>query len=186
MKKIILFPAVLILMCSCNKQDIDESNHKKNTDQLFVEQLFLTVSNIEDGTFIIEYTDGRILKVKEKKTEDYIEYIVSGTRTYNQTLGFLFTEDSSHLDVFDSMRIFSYDLNHYISNEGLEYIINGFQKAPCSQHPSDESFVNCFKREVDEFCNSFASCVFLAANAKLVATLIAIHCVWCSETERGQ
>jgi len=46
---------------------------------------------------------------------------------------------------------------------------------PCSKHPSNEEFGDCFAREAREFCDSPAGCIALARFPVQISMLIAAH-----------
>ena len=50
---------------------------------------------------------------------------------------------------------------------------------PCSQHPANETFNECFKREIEAYCDGFVGCVSLALYPISISILIAAHCAAC-------
>jgi hypothetical protein len=174
MKRIGLIVLLFFFAC-CENNKIEE---QINTSELIIsERLGLKIGKEEDHLFKVKYFDGQELIV-EKTNEELRQYLISGSRISNQKIGVQFESFLGSVS-FNDMSFFRNDFKEELSREEFSFLVNGLVKAPCSEHPDEESLTDCFKREIDEFCDSLVSCVFLAANAKVVATIIAIHCLWC-------
>lgn len=50
---------------------------------------------------------------------------------------------------------------------------------PCGQHPTGETFQNCFIREVHDFCDGAVGCLSIMVFPGYVGAVIAAHCAIC-------
>lgn len=111
----------------------------------------------EDGSYVLHYADGTFLDVKPTSESTCI---ISGSKTPGLVMEI-----------------------HHIENDNFEFDVkqdtNGLLAKPCAQHPKNESFNQCFKREWSEFCDGLIGCVAQATNPLPVAAAISLHCALC-------
>lgn len=149
-----------------NKQMIELLNSKLGIE-----------TTIENGDFKFTYPDGRFLLAISSNEN----ITISGTRINNETLVFNKLSqdeiiDSSNPDVL----LKSIKKQDFISTvNDVSNLKIGLVARPCNQHPSNEDFDDCFKREWDEFCDGFIGCLAQATNPVLIAAVIAGHCAAC-------
>jgi len=124
-------------------------------------------------------SDIRMLAVPDKYKNRYIVFKTSYSYdSYTVTHSFLLdyeADDYGHgeLTILEPGTLTV--TNHiYTGNPGSDPV-----GRPCGHHPGGESFKDCYKREWDEFCDSFVSCIFRDMNAPIVAIVIAAHCCYC-------
>jgi hypothetical protein len=173
-RKYLTLISILLGLLSCNCIEECEINVSEK-EPIISERLGLKLYHVNDSLYKALYDDGRELTIIENSHDSYT---ITGSRINNESIDIYFSQVEDNL--FDTMEYFDYSKDSTITKDEFVFLVNGYVKSPCSEHEDGESLKNCFKREVDEFCNSLVSCVFLAANARVVATLIAIHCAYCN------
>lgn len=170
---------------SCSEDSIDQSFEQNDTDankemvELLESKYGVTTKISDNGNFQFTYPDGRILNA----TITNESVIISGTRLNKTTLE-LQKLTKEEIDNYTNSRD-NYFLNSVEKEDFISTINNvsnleiGLYKRPCDEHPSNEEFDDCFKREWDEFCDGFVGCLAQATNPVLVAAVIAGHCAAC-------
>lgn len=118
---------------------------------------------------VIKYNDGREAVITQTASGTYE---AKGTKLNNQTLSLNYLPISKN-DEFEITNL-TFNMNTEVNSDGKTTFA-----APCSQHPSNEEFDDCFLREWKAFCDGFVGCFAQATNPHAVALAIAIHCVSC-------
>lgn len=190
----------LFMFTSCSKdneeiitnQNINSDNSSlqyrsgnKEADDEMAEVLLtkygVETTSIGENEFSFKYPDERILNIKISGNK----VTLSGTRINNET--YIFDNlTQSQIDNLDYNSDYLLESNILISD--FIFNVNDLSKLspseaalarPCNEHPSNESFKSCFKREWDEFCDGLVGCLAQATNPHLIAGVIAAHCAAC-------
>jgi hypothetical protein len=149
---------------------------------LLKSRLGINTEDLGGGSFKFTYPDGRNLIVKKENDV----YIANGTRINNKS--FTVSLDDGEESITERLKFIDNEINTTITKEEFISTVNDYSKlsneflltrSPCDNHPSDESFDDCFAREFQEFCDGFLGCVALATNPVLISAVIAGHCAAC-------
>lgn len=122
-----------------------------------------------DGSYEVIYRNGEILNIAPINENSYY---ISGSKISFEIKRIDIFDRTDSANIMDSFSITSIPDSKEGDNNLTTFA------APCNQHPS-ESFDECFKREMDEFCDGFAGCTSLAFFPELIIPIITGHCLAC-------
>lgn len=178
--------AVATYSCSREENFNEESNNLLEADQqmaaILSERYAIETNFLSDGNLQFEYPNGQILEVD--RTDG--EVILSGSRINNAILRTDLIEGPG--PVSNRIQFSLFETKEIISKQDFIKSINRSSNlennitmaaAPCDEHPSDETFNECFAQEWEDFCDGLAGCLAQATNPVIIAAVIAIHCGVC-------
>ncbi len=162
----IMITSILLLSCSGTDREIAEVSNIEHARQYatmtegfhddFIaaaESKYGAVAKLNDeNSYTLSYENGKELNIKLLSGK---KALISGS----------FINDSELEIIFDPEEI-----------EEPEITV---VHSACSEHPKNESFNQCFKREWDDFCDGIVGCVTQAVKPIMVAALISAHCLTC-------
>jgi len=169
--KIIILLFLHVMVLSCTENDLNLNNDyqlTKATDLLF--QKVKKKYNIADIRLIneghvVNYNDGKSLIIESLEGD---KFLVTGSHL----------SQAGIVVEIDKLEGISKIITQNVNSSLLGYN-NKIQDSPCNKHPEGESFKECFKREQDDFCDGFWSCLAVETQP-IISVLIAIHCELCS------
>lgn len=184
---IILSVVVMVFACSSENNEGTPLDHQAEiSNEQIIEKLNsrLGVKTLDlgNGNFEFTYPDGRSLILANKNGN----YFINGTRINNQTILIALQDNSK--PITERLEFTDASNGTLLGKKQFISMVNDYSKLsagsslvmrPCNQHPSNESFDDCFSREWDEFCDGFLGCVAQATNPVIIAAVIAGHCAAC-------
>jgi hypothetical protein len=169
MKNLVFVIFLVTILIACNKSEIqpDMSSSEKNMDKkisLMLKEKYgiKEITQTIDGSYIFVYENRNEL-VAIPNGEN--SFILKGSKLGNKIMKIYKSNEISEIP---------YQLS-VISNDNTILSDN-----PCSQHPKNESFDQCFKREWNAFCDDFVSCIAQITNPMPIVIAISIHCKICN------
>lgn len=178
--------AVGTYSCSQEENFNEEIQNSLEADQqmaaILSERYVIETKFLKDDGFQFKYPNGRILDVDRNDGE----VILSGSRINNVVLRMSLSDGIGPIS--DRMKFSVDETQEIISKQDFMRSINSsveienqitMSAAPCDEHPSNETFDECFEQEWDDFCDGLVGCVAQVTNPVLIAVVIAIHCGVC-------
>ena len=178
-KFLLLSVLFISFACTSDNHVINQSTvefEQKSSDyltQILSRYNIEAIQTIENEYYEFQYPDESVLIISN--VEDN-HYHISGSRANDNVIGFYIEEGElpSNSLVFTDQTF----ENQYTLPE-VASLIHQY-RSPCGDHPSGETFDDCVKREIDEFCDGFWGCVALMTpNGVAIVALMAIHCLAC-------
>lgn len=167
MKKLFFITSFILLILSCDSTLSLEENNKNSilnarisgeANDFIFERFGANVSFVNDSVIALRYSNDRIINIIQDNLDTNF-YKIQGSLIGEAVFG----------------------IRHYNNNTFEFIVIHDYNDEfkPCKDHPTSESFDDCFAREWDDFCRDMVGCVLQSTQPVLVATLIAIHCIDC-------
>lgn len=181
-----LFLSLIFFSCSKDDNILTKDSQTFETNEQLITILNdtygITTEILENNNFEFTYPDGLTLKM-EKQDDQYIAsgdkinnteiqiFVEEGDESIEKRLLFKNIENDETIEKKDFIKIINSSTS---SSDG--YVT---RDAPCSEHPSGESFDECFKSDWDDFCDGAVGCIAKFTHPGLIAGVIAAHCAAC-------